>query len=384
MRLLHTGDWHIGRTIRGRSRIDEFASALDQLIGIATESAVDAVLVAGDIYDQRAVTPDADRLVFEAFIRLHALGIPVVCIPGNHDSAARLEVLSVLLERVGVTLTCRMRPPEAGGIIDVAARDGSTRARIACLPFVSPRRFADAAADFADLSTGYVAFDDGMGQLLATYEGAFATDAVNIVLGHMFISGAKPGGGERQVTIGADYAVSPVRLPATASYVALGHIHRPQAVPGAPGPARYCGSLLQLDFGEREQEKSAVLVEAVPGRRAKATPIPITAGRALRDIAGTMDELDRMAAEVGDAYLRVSVRVERPVSGLADRIRELLPNALDVSLEYERDESAATRGSLRSLDPREQFAMYYLDHHGVDPTDELLAAFGRVAEEVAG
>jgi DNA repair protein SbcD/Mre11 len=178
--------------------------------------------------------------------------------------------------------------------------------------------------------------------------------------------------------------VSPVRLPATASYVALGHIHRPQAVPGAPGPARYCGSLLQLDFGEREQEKSAVLVEAVPGRRAKATPIPITAGRALRDIAGTMDELERMAAEVGDAYLRVTVRVERPVSGLADRIRELLPNALDVSLEYERDESAATRSSLRSLDPREQFAMYYLDHHGVDPTDELLAAFGRVAEEVAG
>jgi exonuclease SbcD len=383
MRLLHTGDWHIGRTIRGRSRIDEFAGALDQVIDAAVEGAVDAVLIAGDIYDQRAVTPDADRLVFDALLRLHARKISVVAIPGNHDSAARLEVLRVLLERIGVRLACKMRPPRDGGVIDVPARDGSTVAKIACLPFVSPRRFADAASDFHDIASGFVAFDAGMGELLAAYESAFDGDAVNVVMGHMFISGAKPGGGERQITIGADYGVSPARLPATASYVALGHIHRPQAIPGAPGPARYCGSLLQLDFGEREQDKSIVVVEAVPGRRAKTEQIPITAGRRLRDVAGSIDELERMAPEAGDAYLRVTVNVDRPVPALADRVRDMLPNALDVRLDYERSQEHQPRESVRALDPREQFVTYYRDHHGVDPSDELLAAFGRVAEEVA-
>jgi exonuclease SbcD len=382
MRLLHTGDWHIGRTIRGRSRIDEFSSALDELIDIASDEAVDAVVIAGDIFDQRAVTADADRLVFETFVRLHSLGIPTVCIPGNHDSPARLEALSVLLERVGVHVGARVRPPGAGGIVDVPARDGSARARIACLPFVSPRRFADAAADFEDLAGGYIAFDDGFGKLLAAYESAFAADAINLVLGHFFVSGAIPGGGERQVTLGADYAVSPSRLPATASYVALGHIHRPQAVRGAPGPARYCGSLLQLDFGEREQAKSVVVVDATPGRRARTTQVPITAGRSLRDVAGTIEELEKLALQIDDTYLRVVVKVERPVPGIADRIRELLPTALDVRLDYERDESAQPHRALRSLDPREQFVTYYNDHHGVSPSDELLTAFARVAEEV--
>jgi DNA repair protein SbcD/Mre11 len=383
MRLLHTGDWHIGRTIRGRSRINEFSAALDQLVDIATDAAVDAVVIAGDIFDQRAVTPDADLLVFETFVRLHSLGIPMVCIPGNHDSPARLEALSVLLERIGVHVGARVRPPGAGGIVDVPARDGSASARVACLPFVSPRRFADAAADFEDLAGGYVAFDDGLGKLLAAYESAFAPDAVNVVLGHLFVSGAVPGGGERQITLGADYAVSPSRLPATASYVALGHIHRPQAIRGAPGPARYCGSLLQLDFGEREQAKSVVVVDAAPGRRAKTTQVPITAGRPLRDVVGTIEELERIAPDVADAYLRVVVRVERPLPGIADTVRELLPTALDVRLDYDRNESSQPRRALGSLDPKEQFVTYYTDHHGVPPPDELLAAFARVAEEVA-
>jgi DNA repair protein SbcD/Mre11 len=384
MRLLHTGDWHVGRTIRGRSRIDEFAAALDQVIEVAEDQQVDAVLVAGDIYDQRAITPDADRLVFDTFIRLHGLGIPVVAIPGNHDSAVRLEVLGVLLQRVGVTMACRIKPPAQGGVVEVSARDGPDRALIACVPFVSPRRFADAASDFVDVGRGFVAFDAGMGELLAAYERAFTAGAVNVVLGHMFISGATPGGGERQVTIGADYAVSPTRLPATASYVALGHIHRAQSVPGAPGPARYCGSLVQLDFGERRQQKSVVVIEAVPGRRAATTQIPITAGRELRDVSGTLDELQDLAAGAGDAYLRVTVNVDRPVPGLPDRVRDLLPNALDVRLDYERSQENASRDSLRSLDPRDQFIRYYRDHHDAEPSEELLAAFGRVAEEVAG
>jgi exonuclease SbcD len=234
---------------------------------------------------------------------------------------------------------------------------------------------------FNDVAAGYTDFDKGMGDLLGAYERSFDRDAVNIVLGHMFVNGAIPGGGEREITIGADFAITPARLPATANYVALGHIHKPQAVRRAPGPARYCGSLIQLDFGERDQDKSVVIVDAVPGRRAQTREIPITSGRRLTDVSGTLDELEALAPRVGDAYLRATVKVDHPIPGIADRVREILPNVLDVRLDYEREE-AELRPTLRGMEPSEQFVAYYRDHHGAEPTEELLRAFDRVYEEV--
>ena len=383
MKFLHTGDWHVGRSIRGRSREEEFAGALDEVIAIAADEEVDLVVIAGDIYDQRAVTPEADRLVFDALLRLNSAGVPVVALPGNHDSAARLEAIAPLLERIAVSLVCRMRPPRQGGAVTIPARDGSHSARISCLPFVSPRHFSSATQLFDDVSAGYVDFDQGMGDLLTAFAGAFDESAINVVLSHMFVSGAQPGGGEREITIGADFAISPARLPATANYVALGHIHKPQAVRGAPGPARYCGSLIQLDFGERDQDKSVVIVDALPGRRAQTRTIPITSGRRLTDVAGTLAELAALAPSLGDAYLRATVKVDHPVPGIADRVREILPNVLDVRLDYERSE-AEVPPTLRGLEPSEQFVAYYRDQHGTDPAEELLRAFARVYEEVRG
>src|ERR671933_541325 len=104
MRFLHTSDWHVGKTIRGRPRTDEFAAALDEVVGIAHEERADAVLVAGDLYEHRSPTPEADALVFDAFVRLHEARIPVVAIPGNHDSATRLEALAKLLKPIDVAM----------------------------------------------------------------------------------------------------------------------------------------------------------------------------------------------------------------------------------------------------------------------------------------
>ncbi|HZB78464.1 MAG TPA: exonuclease subunit SbcD, partial [Actinomycetota bacterium] len=125
LRFLHTGDWHVGRTIRGRSRLDEFEAVLDEIVAIVRDEQVDAVMIAGDVYDQRAVTADADRLVFETMLRLSDLGAAVIAIPGNHDSAARLEAIAPLMKRLGIDLVCRMLPPGDGGIVEVGARDGS-------------------------------------------------------------------------------------------------------------------------------------------------------------------------------------------------------------------------------------------------------------------
>jgi len=380
VRFLHTSDWHVGRTIRGRSRADEFAAALDQVVGIAADEGVDAVLLAGDVYEHRAPGPEADELVFDAFLRLHDAGIRVVTIPGNHDSPVRMGAFSRLLRPVGVEVAPRVAPPTGGGIVVVPSRDGTEEAEVACVPFVPERRFGDAAALFDASEAWYQSYAQGMGELLAAMASGFSPGRIPIVMGHLFTDGAlvTPGGGERELTIGIAYAMPPSRLPGDAAYIALGHVHLPQAVKGSPAPARYAGSLLQLDFGEAGQKKSVAIVDASPGKPAKVTEVPITAGRALRDVRGTLDEIVALAPSLGDAWLRVFVTTDGPVPGLADRIRDELPNALDVVPVYEREEGGGGDVPIRSLHPRDQFVAYYRAHHQAEPVPALLDAFDEV------
>lgn len=378
MRFLHTADWHVGKTLRGRSRQGEFAAVLDEVVGIAAQEGVDAVLVAGDVYEHRAPSPDADELVFDALLRLHDAGIPVVVIAGNHDSAVRMSALAGLLSRVGVSLVPRVVPPDEGSAVEIPARDGTEAAMVACVPFVPERRFGDAAALFHSVESWYQSYAENMGRLLEAMAGAFREDRVNVLLAHLFTDGALLGGGEREATIGLEYAVSPARLPGNAQYLALGHVHRPQRVRGAPAAARFAGSLLQLDFGETQQEKSVSIVEASPGKPARVREVALSSGRRLLDVRGSLDELAGAAAGVGDAYLRVFVACDGPTPGLAERVRELLPGAVDVHLEYERAEAVPGAPALSSLSPREQFLAYYRSHHGAEPGDDLLRAFDEV------
>jgi len=378
MRFLHTADWHVGKTLRGRSRQEEFAAVLDEVIGIAAEENVDAVLVAGDVYEHRAPSPEADELVFDALLRLHDAGIRVVVIAGNHDSAVRMGALAGVLARIGVTLVPRVVPPEEGSAVEIPARDGAEAAVVACVPFVPERRFGDAAALFHSVEDWYQSYAENMGRLLEAMAAAFREDRVNELLAHLFTDGALLGGGEREATIGLEYAVSPARLPGNAQYLALGHVHRPQRVRGAPAAARFAGSLLQLDFGETQQEKSVAVIEASPGKPARVREIPLRSGRRLVDVRGSLDELAAAAGDIGDAYLRVFVSCDGPTPGLAERVREVLPGAVDVHLEYDRAEAEPGAPALSSLAPRDQFLAYYRSHHGAEPADDLLRAFDEV------
>ena len=380
MRLLHTGDWHVGRTIRGRSRMPEFRDVLHEVVGVAGDEGVDAVLVAGDVYEHRSASPEADDAVFETLVQLREGGIPVVLIPGNHDSSIRFEALGKLLRPLGTHVVAAVTPPERGGAVQVASRDGTETATIACVPFVPERRFGDAAALFDATESWFASYAEGMGALLTAMTTAFRPDHVNVLMAHLFTDGALLGKGERELTIGMAYAISPGRLPGTAAYCALGHVHRPQAVRGAPSPTRYAGSLLQLDFGETEQQKSVSIVEASVGGPAKIREIPLTSGRRLVDLRGTLDEVIAAGAEAGDAHLRAFVATEGPVPGIADRVRDALPNALDVQLVYDRAEMEPGGEPMGSLAPGDQFLAYYRQHHGVDAPDELVAAFQEVLQ----
>jgi len=383
VRFLHTADWHVGKTLRGRSRNDEFAAALEQVAGIARDAKVDAVLVAGDVFDSPAPPPDAERLVYDFLASLLSHGIPAVVIGGNHDHPKKLAALARLLEGLRIHVRPEVKRPDDGGVVGIQSRDRKQEARIACLPFVPERRVFDACAVMGDSKDWYEKYAENIEQLLLALTSGFTTATVNLALAHVLVEGARAGTGERPLHLGEIYGLHAQQLPANVQYIGLGHLHRPQEVL-APSRTCYAGSLIELDFGEKEQDKRVVIVEAEPGGAARLESVPLIAGRRLRDLAGSLDELQKQARDVGDAYLRVTARVVAPLPNLAEQVRELFPNALEVKVEYPR-ESPRTPGTgdIRKLSPEQLFGDFCQKRNGSPPSADLVALFRRLHEEAS-
>jgi exonuclease SbcD len=383
MRFIHTADWHVGKTLRGHSRLEEFAAALDEVARVARDAKADAVLVGGDIFDSQTTAPEAEKLVYDFLARLLPERIACVLIAGNHDNPRKLAALANLLDALGIFIRGEPAGPGAGGIVRIPSRDGRETAQVAVLPFVSERRIVDACQLMNPEYEWYEAYSERVAQMLRVLAGVFSADTVNLVLAHLLISGARVGTGERPLHLGEVYAVNAQQLPDNAQYIGLGHLHRPQEIL-APSKTCFAGSLIELDFGEREQDKRVVLIEATPGRPAHIESVALSAGRKLRDVTGTLQELEALAAEVGSDFLRVRVHADAPVPGIADRVREVLPNALDVQLDYQRQEAASDTTRLGRLDAAALFSEFYEHHNGATPPAELIGLFREVYEEASG
>jgi exonuclease SbcD len=383
MKLLHTGDWHVGRTLHRRQRLDECADVLDEVTAIARNEDVDVVLVCGDIFEHFAPSAEAERIVYRTLLALRATGAEVIVVPGNHDYAKRFGAVEELFAAAGVSVVPEVRRPAEGGIVKLTGR-GGTRVEIACLPWIGERLLYSAADLMREQEEPFKEYAEELPRLISALCEPLDPTAVTVLAGHMFVSGAQLGGGERELTIGQIFAVNPAALPTTVQYIALGHVHRPQDVPGAATPARYAGSLLQLDFGEQQQAKSVTIVEAEPGRPPRIREVGLVKGRRLLEIRGTLDDLTAQREAVEDMWLKVELVCDGPQPGLADQVREILPNALEVRLEYPRQDAERRAGELRRLTPRQLFARYYRERHGTDVDDQVVKLFDELLEEVGG
>jgi exonuclease SbcD len=384
MRFLHTSDWHVGKTLKGRSRLDEQRDVLREIVQIVRAQQPDAVLIAGDLYDSAAPSAGAQRLVIEALMALAGTGAEVLAIAGNHDHAATLDAYRALAGAAGITLIGAVRPADRGGVIRFEARSTGEPVVVAALPFLS-QRYAVKAAELVGQTPAQNAggYDQMVRDVLGTLTAEFADDSVNLVMAHLTVTGGAFGGGERAAQSIFEYHVPASIFPPEAHYVALGHLHRRQALP-APCPVHYCGAPLAVDFGEQDNTSVVCLVEASPGLPAKVTDIPLTAGRRLRTLRGTVAELGALADSVGEDYLRVWVR-EPARAGLRDEVLDLLPNALEVRIDPEF--AAAVSGSRPASGPGvertpgELFADFLATRQVADPRVEAL--FARLHDKVA-
>jgi DNA repair protein SbcD/Mre11 len=276
MRILHTGDWHIGQTLNGFDRAHEFRAVLAELAEIVRERDIDALVVAGDVFDTQNPSGEAQGLLYDALVALHRArpALQIIMTAGNHDAAGRLEAPRGLLEAVGTRVVGNIRWV-----------DGKIDARRHLLPLYDPRssitqRQRGTAAIAAHvLAVSYptaaclphFSINDGQpGSSVARATAALyggLMDGVRpalaglplIVTGHLHVAGGDLSeGAERRILVGGEHAVAPSIFPDDATYVALGHLHKMQRV--GRDTVRYCGSLLPLSASELGYRHSVTLV----------------------------------------------------------------------------------------------------------------------------
>ncbi|MEU9847001.1 exonuclease SbcCD subunit D [Streptomyces sp. NPDC047985] len=324
MRILHTSDWHLGRSFHRVSLLEAQTAYLDHLVATVCDHEVDAVVVAGDVYD-RAVPPlSAVELFDDALHRLAAAGVPTMMISGNHDSARRLGVGAGLIGQAGIHL----RTDPAHCAAPVVLRDAHGDVAFYGLPYLEPALVKDVLG--AERAGHEAVLGAAMDRVRADLAERPA-DTRSVVLAHAFVAGGEPSDSERDITVGGVAAV-PAGVFHGVDYVALGHLHGCQTVTER---IRYSGSPLAYSFSETTHRKTMWLIDlgASGGITAERVDCPVP--RPLARLRGRLDSLlddpalERHRDSWVEATLTDPVRPTEPMARLAERFPHVLSLVFD-------------------------------------------------------
>lgn len=341
MKLLHTSDWHIGRQFHNVSLLEDQSFVLTQMIDIARREGVDAILVAGDIYDRSVPPASAVELLDQVVHQIiHQLKIPLIMIPGNHDSAQRLGFASRQLQQSGVyilgDLTDKPEP--------IVLKDAQGEVAFWGMPYADPAAVREAfnkgasdnkfnlegaktegSALEADINVSK--HDDAIGLLCRTYCNRFKPGQRNVVLSHCFIDGASESESERPLSMGGADRVNWQHF-SEFDYVALGHLHGRQFK--GEERIRYSGSIMKYSFSEERHIKSVTLVDLKAGGECDIEQVELKPLHNMRTLTGTLDTLLAQGADDPncDDYVLVKLMDTHAILDVMGKIRAVYPNVL--------------------------------------------------------
>ncbi len=372
MIFLHTSDWHLGATGGERDLWDDQKYFIDAICGIVREKNVDAVLLAGDVYDRSVPAASAIGLYDYAMNRLCGeLGVKVLTIAGNHDSAERLASCAGLLDKAGLYLQgAAQREPRVVEFAD---------SQVFFLPWITEEK----------IKSLYPEERDGITDLTEAYRVAvnhmrekFIPGKHHLLLSHAFITNAETSTSDRAAEIGFATQV-PASVFEGFDYVALGHIHKPQQV----NPfIRYSGSPMAYSFGKEErQEKSVTLIDTASMTQ-EVVPLPL-----LHRWTTLTDSYEALLAgeypeEIREGYVRLNVTDTAVGLDMLSRLRQVYPNALVVTGKTYDGEDTTITLTMEQLeqmesDPAEVFKSFCREEMGQEATDHFLQLFARAVEE---
>jgi exonuclease SbcD len=411
MRLLHVSDLHLGRGLGDLSREAEQRAVVSEIADLARGLDVAITLISGDVYD--AFTPPAwaEDLFFELLDGLAAGGRRAVAvIAGNHDSGMRLAAADPLARRLGIVLAGDVDTPlrghDGGGgavrvtplapqvaRIDVPGAEAPIVAGL--LPFFSEARVArgpGARAGLASNAEDTSRYAERIVREIDARAAVRVPGAVHVLAMHQLVTGGIESDSERRLRLGAIGDLDASAIPAGLDYVALGHLHRPQAVAGAGSPALYAGSPIAYSFSEAGQEKRAVLVDVVPGRPAAISDLPLRAGRPLEiwEIRDVDDAVAR-ARKPRDAQPIVEVRADlgRPLTAADGDALFALPNVQVLAVRDRFDRGAGALAArpgeeLPEMRVEDLFRELWLRKHGDAPDEATMAELASALMELSG
>lgn len=372
MRLLHCADLHIGRRLFGFSLLEDQRHALSIIAGLATDHKVDAVLIAGDVFDKPVPSEAAVAVLDDFLTALQQQGTAVFLIAGNHDSADRLQFMRRILEKTGVYIAGVF----TGEVPRVRLNDAYGPVDIYLLPYLRPLEVRPYFPE-ADIMT----HEDAVRAALSAITPE--KDARRVLIAHQFVSAAGEAllrSDSETVSVGGLDCVD-ASVFSGFSYVALGHLHGAQRV--GSDTVRYAGSPLKYSFSELTQQKSVTLVD-LSGQEAMVSLLPIAPLHPLREISSSMAEL--MSGTASEDYLQIVLTDGEEVPNAMQRLRELYPNLMHLSYQSRMGDGLPDPlpQPLAAKDPIEQFMEFYLQQNGQELSLDELALFRALLEETEG
>ncbi len=404
MRILHTSDWHLGQHFMGKSRQAEHQALIAWLLEQVEEHQVDAVLIAGDIFDTGTPPSYARELYNQLVGRLYKLGVPLLVLGGNHDSPATLGESRDLLAHLGTTVIAATHADPATQVVVLPQRNGEPGCLVCAVPFVRPRDvLSSQAGQSAEekqrslqsaIQEHYAAVHAAAQAKMAELANALPGKLPIVATGHLTTVGASSSESVREIYVGALEAFPTAAFP-PADYIALGHIHRPQKVGGLEH-IRYCGSPIPLGFDEAKQQKEMLLVDLDADGLKSVSVLPVPRFQGLVAVSGNLDTLAGAigaAAAEGTrdcpAWLEVTVAEDDYLADLPARIEALTEGWPVEVLRIRRQRGnavarleSASSETLDELSPHDVFARR-LQQETLD--EEMQAALGeRYRAIVAG
>ncbi|MFB4165882.1 exonuclease SbcCD subunit D [Alteribacillus sp. JSM 102045] len=276
MRMLHTADWHLGRTLEGRSRLPEHIAFFEELETIIKDEKIDVLLMAGDVFDSVNPPAAAEELFYDTIASLSKkYNIPIIIIAGNHDHPERLAAARKMARNQGIYILGY--PGKESLTVPVKEEV----LQIGALPYPSESRMQAVFTRSSEEQSLRNAYNDQIKNIFKQLTHSFKKEHVCIAMSHIFVAGGASSDSERPIEVGGAYTVSPYSLPDNVQYTALGHLHRPQNIHQAKGMARYSGSPLAFSFSETGYSKSVTIVDIKAQHTPSIKEIPLSCGKPL-------------------------------------------------------------------------------------------------------
>ena len=376
MRLLHTADWHVGSTLAGLDRFDETGKLLDELFAAAQSERVDAVIVAGDVFDNPMPSNVSQKLVFDFFARLSGTGIRAVVLAGNHDGQVFVPTKSLL--SLG-TASVFEKPSDKQ--YQLAFRSHADEpVVITALPYPHERVVIRLNGAGDDIHGSYA---DSVSTFIRWLAGQMHASDINVFAAHLMINGAQLTDTERPMSVSPFFAVPAQNLPSQTMYNALGHVHRHQQMVGAPARSEYSGSIFRVNFSEEGTPKGFNLVDADTKGNLTVQFCELKSAIELHNVeCNIQDWASRLEAYRDRGYTKARIHADNPPFNLQGEIRAACPWV--VKVEFLRSKAAATtRPTIVALASTsiETVQSMYRAYNG-DAGEDVMKVVGELFQEV--